>query len=121
MAQQKDGRVGAMNFPFESALRGPAGDYEISRVIGGFGAFAYCVCANGFVGWEVFGGKAFDLSTYCLVFPTGLAAIIAAAAGSAAVKDRQSATAKVIAETGAVPVAPPAGPPVPVEPKEGES
>ena len=105
-----------MTFPFESALRGVGGEYEISRVIGGFGALAYCVCANGFIAWEVLRhGKPFDLSTYCTLFPVGLAAIIAAAAGSAAVKDRQSATSRVIAETGAVPAPPPAGPRVPVD------
>lgn len=110
-----------MKAPFDSALKGAGGDYEISRVIGGFGALAYCLCANAFVGWQLVKSGEFDVTAYCLAFPGGLAGIIAAAAGSAAVKDRQSAIAKVTAETGAVPVAPPAGPPVPVEPKEGES
>jgi hypothetical protein len=104
-----------MTFPFESALRGVGGDYEISRVIGGFGALAYCVCANAFVAWQLVQAREFDVTAYCLAFPGGLAAIIAAAAGSAAVKDRQSATSRVIAETGAVPAPPPAGPRVPVD------
>jgi hypothetical protein len=107
--------VGAVNFPFDSALKGVGGEYEISRVIGGFGALAYCVCANAFVGWQLVQSREFDVTAYCLAFPGGLAAIIAAAAGSAAVKDRQSATSRVIAETGAVPAPPPAGPRVPVD------
>lgn len=108
-------------FPFDSALRGIGGQYEITRVLGGFGCMAYCVCANAFVGWEVIiNGKDFDITAYCLTFPGGLAAIIATAAGSAAVKDRQVAKSKVIQETGAVPVAPPDGPPVPDLTDEGK-
>lgn len=105
-----------MNFPFEAALRGIGGEYEISRVIGGFGALAYCVGANGFIAHEVLiQGKDFDLSTYCTLFPVGLAAIIGAAAGSVALKDRQVATAKVIEATGAIPAPPPKGPRVPTD------
>ncbi len=111
--------VAGMKFPFETALRGVGGEYEISRVLGGFGALAYCLCANAFVGWQVIiEGTEFDVATYCLAFPGGLSVIIGAAAGSAALKDRQSASAKVIEQTGAVPAAPPAGPRVPVEEKE---
>lgn len=103
-----------MKFPFDDALRGIGGNYEITRVLGGFGALAYCVCANVFVGWGVIvSGKEFDITAYCLTFPGGLAAIIATAAGSAAVKDRQVAKSKVIESTGAIPVAPPDGPRVP--------
>lgn len=51
-----------------------------------------------------------------LAYPSGLAACVGATAGAIALKDRQVATAKVIADTGAVPAPPPAGPPVPVEP-----
>ena len=103
-----------MKFPFENALRGIGGEFEISRVIGGFGALAYCVCANAYVGYEVLvAGKDFDLTAYCLAFPGGLAAIIGAAAGSVALKDRQVATARVIEQTGAIPAKPPQGPRVP--------
>lgn len=103
-------------FPFEEALRGIGGHYEINRVIGGFGALAYCTCVNAFVAHEVvIQGKDFDLSAYCSMFPLGLAAIIGAAAGSVALKDRQVATAKVIEQTGAVPAKPPEGPRVPAD------
>lgn len=102
-----------LTFPFSNALRGIGGEYEITRVLGGFGCMAYCVCANAFIGWDVtINGKEFDITAYCLAFPAGLAAIIAAAAGSASLKDRNVAKSKVIESTGAIPVAPPDGPPV---------
>lgn len=102
-----------LTFPFANALRGIGGEYEITRVLGGFGCMAYCVCANGFIGWDVIiNGKEFDITAYCLAFPAGLAAIIAAAAGSASLKDRNVAKSKVLESTGAIPVAPPDGPPV---------
>lgn len=100
-----------MKLPFERALRGIGGEYEITRVLGGFGALAYCVCTNVFVAWDVIiEHKGFDVTAYCLAFPGGLLAIIGGAAGSVALKDRHVATAKVIERTGAVPAPPPAGP-----------
>lgn len=103
-----------MKFPFDDALRGIGGNYEITRVLGGFGCLAYCICANAFVGWGVIiEGREFDITAYCLTFPGGLAAIIATAAGSAAVKDRQVAKSRVIQDTGAVPTKAPDGPQVP--------
>lgn len=102
-----------LTFPFANALRGIGGEYEITRVLGGFGCMAYCVCANAFIGWGVIvEHREFDITAYCLAFPAGLAAIIAAAAGSASLKDRNVAKSKVIESTGAIPVAPPDGPPV---------
>lgn len=102
-----------LKWPFESALRGIGGEYEITRVLGGFGALAYCVGANGFIAHEVLiQGKDFDLTTYCTLFPLGLSGIIAAAAGSANWKDRGVATSQVIAETGSKPATPPAPAPV---------
>lgn len=103
-------------FPFSNALRGIGGEYEITRVLGGFGCMAYCVCANAFIGWGVVvEHREFDITAYCLAFPAGLAAIIAAAAGSASLKDRNVAKSKVLESTGAIPVAPPDGPPVPTD------
>lgn len=93
-----------MKFPFDTALRGIGGEYEIGRVIGGFGALAYCVSANSFVAWNVmWEHRPFDVTAYCLAFPGGLAAIIAAAAGAVAVKDRNVASARVIERTGNAP------------------
>ena len=111
-----------IRMPFDGALRGIGGEYEINRVLGGFGAMAYCICANSFVGWSVvFEHREFDITAYCLAFPGGLAVIIGAAAGATGFKDRKVAEAKVIERTGAVPVAPPAGPqaPVPGDTPEG--
>lgn len=110
-----------IKIPFDDALRGIGGHYEITRVLGGFGCLAYCVCANAFVAHEVIlQGKDFDLSTYCTLFPVGLAGIIAAAAGSAAVKDRQVANAQVISKTGSKPADPPAPAPK-VQPEREEA
>lgn len=103
-----------MRFPFDNALRGIGGQYEITRVLGGFGALAYCACANAFIGWGVIvEHREFDVTAYCLAFPTGLAAIIGAAAGSASLKDRNVAKSKVIETTGAIPTNAPDGPQVP--------
>lgn len=97
-----------LRMPFDDALRGVGGHYEITRVLGGFGCLAYCVCANAFIGYEVlWHARVFDLTAYCTMFPLGLSGIIAAAAGSAAVKDRQVANAQVIAKTGSSPANPP--------------
>lgn len=93
-----------MQFPFSAALKGPGGEYEISRVLGGFGAIAYCLGANIFVAWQtMYEHSGFDVTAYCLAFPGGLSMIIGAAAGSAAVKDRNAASSKVIERTGVVP------------------
>lgn len=108
--------------PFDGALRGIGGEYEIGRVIGGFGAMAYCICANIFVGWQVVvEHREFDITAYCLAFPGGLAAIIGAAAGAVALKDRNVASAKVIERTGIVPSKAPAELPadLPDNPPEG--
>lgn len=93
--------------PFDGALRGIGGEYEIARVLGGFGAMAYCICANGFVGYEVIvAGREFDITAYCLAFPGGLVAIIGAAAGAVALKDRNVASSKYIERHGIVPAKP---------------
>lgn len=97
-----------------NALRGAGGEFEINRVVGAVGTLAYIVCANVFVAINFAKGQTFNVTEYCLAFPGGLAVCVGAIAGAVAVKDRGVATAKVISETGAVPVAPPAGPPVPV-------
>jgi hypothetical protein len=82
-------------------LRGSNGGFEVNRVIGAFGGFAYVLGAHVFVGWELALGRGFDLSVYCLTFPTGLAAVVGGTAGAIAIKDRNVASAKVIEQTGA--------------------
>lgn len=77
-------------------LRGPGGDLEITRGLGALGGVAYVIGAHTFVAWEIHLGRGFDLTAYCLAFPGGLAAVIAAAAGGAAWKDKGTANAKVI-------------------------
>ncbi len=77
-------------------LRGPGGCYEITRGLGALGGVAYVIGAHVFVAWEIHLGRGFDLTAYCLAFPGGLAAVIAAAAGGARWKDKGVANAKVI-------------------------
>lgn len=83
--------MGASDF-----LRGPGGQYEITRGLGAFGGVAYVIGAHAFIAWEIHLGRGFDLTAYSLAFPAGLAAIIAAAAGGAAWKDKGTANAKAI-------------------------
>lgn len=92
------------------AFRGANGGYEISRVIGAVGGFAYVIGAHVFISWELILGRGFDLTTYCLTFPAGLAAVVGGTAAAVSWKDKGVAAAKVIQETGAVPTPPPAGP-----------
>lgn len=96
-----------LKMPFDGALRGIGGEYEIARVLGGFGALAYCVCANLFVGYDVIVvGREFDITAYCLAFPGGLVVIIGSAAGAVALKDRNVASSKYIERHGIVPAKP---------------
>ena len=78
------------------ALKGIGGGYEINRLVGAIGATAYIVGANAFVFWDVVHlGHDFDVTAYCIAFPTGLGVAIGAIAGAVAVKDRSVATARV--------------------------
>lgn len=76
-------------------LKGIGGEFEINRVVGAFGATAYVICANVFVAWQVFWhGREFNVTEYCLAFPSGLGVAVGAVAGSIALKDRQVAKAR---------------------------
>lgn len=96
------------------ALKGISGQFELNRVVGAFGGIAYVLGAHIFVGWNMVKGREFDLIAYCAAFPTGLGVVVGAIAGAVAWKDKGVATAKVMEQTGAIPVAAPAGPRVPV-------
>lgn len=100
--------------PYDSALRGPGGDYEITRVLGGFVTLAYAVCVNFFSFWNVvIEHRIFDIVAYCAAFPGGAVVLVGASAGAAALKDRNVAAAKIIERTGVVPSKTP--PSVPME------
>jgi len=73
------------------ALKGINGTYEVQRILGAFGTVVYVISAPAFV-WA--GKVTATLDTFCLVFPTGLAACVGATAGAIALKDRQVAKAK---------------------------
>lgn len=96
-----------------NALKGVGGEFEVQRVLGAIGTLVYAATAPIFVATGVIRDPGF--TEFCLAYPSGLAACIGATAGAIALKDRQTATSKVISETGAVPAKPPAGPQVPVE------
>lgn len=104
-----------MNFfgRLSTLFKTSAGEYEINRVVGAIGSMFYIVGTHIFVGVDVIlKGREFDVTAYCLAFPGGLGVCVGAIAGAVALKDRGVATAKIIADTGAVPAPPPAGPPV---------
>lgn len=96
-----------------NALKGIGGEFEVQRLLGAIGTVTYAVSVPLFVAAGVINGV--SVTEFCLAYPGGLAACIGATAGAIALKDRQVATAKVISETGAVPVAAPAGPRGPAE------
>ncbi len=97
-----------MTWTITNALKGIGGEFELNRLVGAFGGVAYVIGAHVFLGYEVWWlGKDFDLESYCLTFPTGLGIAVGAIAGAVALKDRQVANAKVIAETNSNPATPP--------------
>ncbi len=97
------------------ALKGIGGNYELNRLVGMFGGIAYTVCANVFVGYEVFWqGREFDITAYCLAFPAGVAAIAGGTAAAISLKDRNVASSRIIEQTGAVPTKANDGAKVPV-------
>ena len=99
-------------FTILNALKGIGGEYEVQRVLGAFGTTTFVVMAPALV-WTGKITASFD--SFCLAYPAGIAACIAATAGSIALKDRNVATAKVISETGSAPgLAAPSPPAAPV-------
>ncbi|RSY83104.1 hypothetical protein DAH66_12610 [Sphingomonas koreensis] len=74
------------------------GGYDVNRFVGLVGGLTYIVGAHVFVGWELILGRGFDLATYCLAFPGGLAFVAGGTAGAVALKDRNVAKAKAEAE-----------------------
>ena len=95
-----------------NALKGIGGEYEINRVVGAIGGLAYIVTGCALAAYDVIvRGREFDIVAFCAAFPAGLGVAVGAIAGAVAWKDKAVASAKVIEQTGAVPVAPPAGPP----------
>lgn len=75
-----------------NALKGIGGEFEIQRILGAFGTITYIIMAPAFV-WA--GKVQTTLEGFCIQYPIGLAACVAASAGAIALKDRQVAKAKV--------------------------
>lgn len=93
---------------FSEILKGIGGGYEINRVVGAFLALCYGFGAIGFTAWNMIEGREFDVVAFCTAFSGGAALIVGGTAGAVAVKDRNVATATVIAATGSKPATPPA-------------
>lgn len=99
---------------FTNLLRGTGGEYELNRVVGFFGGIVYVIAANFFVWYRVVWKEdEFDLIGYCTAFPAGLAVVAGGTAAAIAIKDRNVASSKVIAQTGSKPATPPAPAPQP--------
>jgi len=87
-----------------NALKGIGGQYELNRLVGAFGGTVFIISTVAFMAWDVmWKGRDFDVVAYCLAFPGGIGAVVAAIAGAVAWKDKAVATAKVIETTGAQP------------------
>lgn len=90
-----------------NVLKGVGGQFEWTRVFGAVGVAIYIIAANGFEAWTVFyQGKPFDVTAYCLAFPSGLGVAIAAIATAAGQKDKAVASAQTVRDTGALPATP---------------
>lgn len=86
-----------MTFPaggITNFLRGIGGEFEITRVVGAFGSFTYIIGTHVFIAWNMIEGREFDLTAYCIAFPSGLGVVVGATATAAAIKDRNVAVAK---------------------------
>lgn len=107
---------------FSQILRGINGALEINRVNLFLGAWGFVFGALIFQGWAMWRGDEFSIEAFCLAFGTGFAALGLGGSGAVAIKDRNVASARITAETGAVPAPPPAGPraPHPGAQPEGE-
>jgi hypothetical protein len=99
LAAHQDRSLGAMNIL--AALKGITGEFEIQRVLGAVGTLVYTVTAPVFVATGII--KSVSLTEFCLAYPSGLAACVAATAGAIALKDRQVAIAQTVRDTGAMP------------------
>ena len=79
---------------FTNALKGISNEYEINRILGALGVIAYIIGAHVFVAWNLAEGRPFDLTAYCIAFPSGLGVAVGSIAGAVALKDRSVAAAK---------------------------
>lgn len=88
-----------MTWSITHALKGVNNQFEINRLVGAFGATAYVIGAHVYIAYDVmWKGRAFNVTEYCLAFPTGLGVAVGAIAGAVALKDRQVAMAKADTE-----------------------
>lgn len=87
-----------------NALKGTTGEYEVQRVLGAIGTLVYIVTAPALV-WA--GKVTTTLESFCIAYPAGMAVCIGACAGAIALKDRSTATSRVIQQTGGFPTSPP--------------
>ncbi|MGH8518882.1 MAG: hypothetical protein ACREUE_15630 [Panacagrimonas sp.] len=98
---------------FFNVIRGLNGTVELNRLSLFLAALGYVFGTLAFQAWSMSKGSEFDVTAFCLAFGGGFAALIGGGAGAVAIKDRNVASAKVIAETGSKPATPPAPAPQP--------
>ncbi len=92
-----------MTWNITNALKGTNGEFELNRLVGAFGGVVFIVTTPAFVAWQIHNGGTFDITAYCLAFSAGIAGVSGGTALAIAHKDKNVASAKVIAQTGAVP------------------
>lgn len=83
-----------MTWNWTGIFKGAGGGFEVNRFVGAIGGLTYIAGAHVFIGWELILGRGFDLATYCVAFPAGLAVVAGGTAGAVAIKDRAVAKAK---------------------------
>lgn len=89
---------------FSNIFKSITGQIEVARVSLVVGGFLAVTSPIGFeiyeVGWN---GGHFDVTAWCLAYPTGLIALIGGGAFAIGNKEKQTAAAQVTRDTGAVP------------------
>ena len=101
-----------MSWSINHAFKCSNNEFEAIRLLGAAGVASFIIGANAFQAWNMAEGRPFDVALYCTMFPAGLGAVLIAVAKAAEWKDKGVASAKVIAQTGAVPTPPAVGPQV---------
>lgn len=77
-------------------LRSSAGDFEIGRVSLAIGGFASVITPVVFETYEIgWNGGHFDVSSWCLAYPGGLAALVTSGIFAIGNKEKQIATARL--------------------------
>lgn len=77
-------------------LRGPAGEFELGRVLGAVGGGNYVLWPPIFQAWALLNGQPWDPAAFCAAYGGGLALAAAGVGAMIALKDRAVAKAKAM-------------------------